>query len=305
MRLFLFLLCGLLCCGPAFLYAQQRTAESGAEIAASTASLPYAPTPSVSQESQSSAGPPAASSVPPAGAEEPARGGTAQQQIREQKNQRILGIFPAFNISYRDNAVSLTAKEKMSLAFSSAIDPVTFAGAFLVAGWGELVNADGDRGFGWGLEGYAKRSGAKYADSFDGTMIGNGILPSLLHQDPRYFRRGYGSITKRTFYAMSTSFICKHDVTRRWEPNYSNVGGNLASGAISNLYYPASGKSGWGTTFENGMVVTAEGSLGAVFQEFWPDISRKILHRDPTRGLDTQLATGQRTKREEKVADQQ
>lgn len=304
MRLFLLLFCSLACCGPAFLPAQQRTAVSGAETA-SAAPLPDAPAPVGSQESKSSAGPPPASSARGVATEEVNRENAAQQQIREQKGQRILGIFPAFNISYRDDAVPLTAKEKMNLAFSSAIDPVTFAGALLVAGWGEVINASGDRGFGWGPRGYARRSGAKYADSFDGTMIGNGILPSLLHQDPRYFRRGYGSFTRRTLYAMSASFICKHDGTRRWEPNYSNVGGNLASGAISNLYYPDSGKSGWGTTFENGMVVTAEGSLGAVFQEFWPDISRKFLHKDPTRGLDKQLAAEQRTKHSEKVTGQQ
>ena len=39
------------------------------------------------------------------------------------------------------------------------------------------------------------------------------------------------------------------------------------------------------------MIVTAEGAIGSLFQEFWPDISRKLLHRDPTHGLDAQQAT--------------
>lgn len=205
--------------------------------------------------------------------------------MKEEEKQRVVGIVPAFNVSYRADAVSLTGAQKVRLAFRSAIDPVTFAGAFLVAGYHEAN--DDDTGFGWGIEGYGKRSGAAYLDAFDGTMIGNGILPALLHQDPRYFRLGHGTTTHRMLYALATNVICKHDNTHKWEPNYSNVGGNIISGAISNLYYPSS-NSGIGQTFSNGLIVTAEGGIGSLFQEFWPDISRKFLHKDPTHGLDAQ-----------------
>ncbi len=207
----------------------------------------------------------------------------AAEQIKEQEHQRVFGIIPAFNTSYRNDAVSLTRKEKMSLAFHSAVDPVTFATAFFVAGINEMNDDDSD--FGWGVEGYGKRVGAAYLDTFDGTIIGNGILPSLLHQDPRYFRLGHGSTKRRLLYAAGASFWCRHDNSKRWEPNVSNIGGNIASGAISNLYYP-SGDSGVGQTISNGMIVTAEGAIGSVFQEFWPDISRRFFHKDPTRGLD-------------------
>lgn len=209
----------------------------------------------------------------------------AQEQIKEQEHQRVLGILPAFNTSYRSDAVSLTRTQKIDLAFHSAVDPVAFGAAFLMAGYHEAK--DDNKGFGWGLEGYGKRSGAAYLDAFDGTMIGNGILPALLHQDPRYFRLGHGTTKHRILYALATNVICKDDRTRKWEPNYSNVSGNIISGAISNLYYPSDG-SGIGQTFTNGMLVTAEGGLGSLFQEFWPDISRKLLHRDPTHGLDAE-----------------
>ena len=209
----------------------------------------------------------------------------ADEQIKEQEKQRTVGILPAFNVSYRSDAVSMTAGQKMKLAFRSSTDPVAFAAAFVVAGYREAL--DDDPGFGWGAEGYGKRSGAAYLDAFDGGIIGNGILPSILHQDPRYFRLGHGTTTHRLLYALATNVICKHDNTHKWEPNYSNVGGNIIAGAISNLYYPSS-ESGIGETFSNGFVVTAEGGIGSVFQEFWPDISRKFLHRDPTHGLDAQ-----------------
>jgi hypothetical protein len=193
---------------------------------------------------------------------------------------------PAFNVTYHSDAVSMTSGQKMRLAFRSSIDPVTFIGGLMGAGFKELK--DEDTGFGWGPEGFGKRAGAAYLDAFDGTMIGNGILPSILHQDPRFFRMGHGSIKRRLLYSAATSFICKHDNTGKWEPNYSNVAGNIVSGAISNLYYPSS-NSGIGQTFGNGMLVTAEGTIAAVFDEFWPDLSRRFLHRDPSHGIDAQL----------------
>ncbi len=210
----------------------------------------------------------------------------AEEQIKEEEKQRVAGVVPAFNVTYHSDAVSMTSGQKMRLSFRSAIDPVTFIGGLMGAGFKEAK--DEDTGFGWGPEGFGKRAGAAYLDAFDGTMIGNGILPSILHQDPRFFRMGHGSFKRRLLYSAATSFICKHDNTGKWEPNYSNVAGNIVSGAISNLYYPAS-NSGIGQTFGNGMLVTAEGTIAAVFDEFWPDVSRKFLHRDPTHGIDAQL----------------
>lgn len=210
----------------------------------------------------------------------------ADEQIKQQEHQRVLGIIPSFNTSYVSDAVSLTPKQKVSLAFRSAVDPYTFAIAFIVAGMGEADG--GGPGFGWGPKGYFERSGAAYLDAFDGTMVGNAFLPIILHQDPRYFRLGHGSFHHRLFYAVATSFICKHDNTGKWEPNYSNIAGNIISGEISNLYYPDTSKSNIAQTFESGITVTLEGTFGATLQEFWPDISRKLFHKDPTNGLDAQ-----------------
>jgi hypothetical protein len=269
------------------------------------AELPEAPQPQQAPAGQSqpnpqtdpSATPAQSNSSSQAAAEQPGAKKSqyqkAEEQIKEQEHQRNIGILPAFNVSYRSDAVSLTAGQKMKLAFRSSIDPVTFATGFLVAGYHEAL--DEDKGFGWGIEGYGKRSGAAYLDAFDGTMIGNGILPSILHQDPRYFRLGHGATSHRLLYALATIVICKHDNTGKWEPNYSNVGGNIISGALSNYYYPASG-SGLGQTFSNGMIVTAEGGIGSIFQEFWPDVSRKLFHKDPTHGLDAQARAADRTK---------
>jgi hypothetical protein len=285
------------------LFAQEPGHESaGRAPAMSTASaIPDAPAPQLeptdakaeentAQQGSSNSQLPAQ----PAQAQE-SRHQKAAEQLKEEERQRVVGIVPDFGVTYHSDAVSLSAGQKMQLAVRSAVDPFTFVAAFLVAGMNEAL--DEDSGFGWGAEGFGKRSGAAYLDAFDGDILASGVLPVLFHQDPRYFRLGHGSFHHRLFYAVAASFICKHDNTGRWEPNYSNIGGNLAAGAISNLYYP-SGDSGWGRTIGNGMIVTTEGTLGGIFDEFWPDISRKVLHRDPTNGLDAQMRAADQARRQ-------
>lgn len=229
----------------------------------------------------------------------PSKGQTAAEQVRRQEKQRVLGILPTFSLTYLgDQTVSLTAKQKFDLAIHSSADPTSFVIPFFVAGFNELQ--DDDKGFPWGMKGLGERAGAAYLDALDGNMIGNAILPSILHQDPRYFRLGHGGALHRVLYAAAAVFICKHDNTGRWEPNYSNVGGNIAAGALSNLYYP-SAESGVGLTFTNGFIVTAEGAIGSELNEFWPDLSRRILHKDPTRGLDAQMKAEDEKKKAERT----
>ena len=104
-------------------------------------------------------------------------------------------------------------------------------------------------------------------------------MPSILHQDPRYYRLGHGSATRRVLYSFATTWICKHDNTGKWEPNYSNVLGNLIAGEISQYYTPGGAPSKVGAVIETGLTVTFEGSFGSELQEFWPDISRKFFHK--------------------------
>lgn len=133
----------------------------------------------------------------------------AEEQVHEQEKQRVLGVFPNFYTSYIWNAAPMSPKQKFRLAFRAAIDPITFLTVAGVAGGEQLSNTF--PGYGSSLEGYGKRYGARYADTFSSRMIGSAILPSLLHQDPRYFYRGSGSITSRALYAMSSAVITRGD----------------------------------------------------------------------------------------------
>lgn len=113
-----------------------------------------------------------------------------------------------------------------------------------------------------------------------GNMIGSAILPSLLKQDPRYFYKGTGTISSRVFYAIANSVICKGD-NGHWQTNYSGIGGGLASGAISNLYYPASSRSGVALSFENAGIGTVETAVQNLVQEF---VIRRLTPRLPNYG---------------------
>jgi hypothetical protein len=197
----------------------------------------------------------------------------------------MIGVIPNFNAVMNGKAPALTRGQKMRLAWRSAIDPYQFALAGFTSAIGQAtdshssIDSNGVRhGYEQGWTGYAKRYGANFADQFDGTMIGNGIFPALLHQDPRYFRRGEGPKKSRFFYAVLSTVRCKGD-NGKWQVNYSNVLGNFASGGISNLYYPAADR-GFGLTAEQALLVTAEGAFGALLVEFYPDVM-KHFHKGP------------------------
>ena len=119
----------------------------------------------------------------------------AEEQLRQQEKQRILGVIPNFNTTDIQDAAPLSPGQKFRLAYRSAIDPFEFVAAGMLAGFGQAT--DNHAGYGQGFAGYSKRYGAAYADSADGVLWGNAVLPVLLHQDPRYFRMGHGSIKRR------------------------------------------------------------------------------------------------------------
>jgi hypothetical protein len=205
----------------------------------------------------------------------------AAEELRIEEQQRILGVMPAFNISNLHDAAPLNAEQKFQLALKSAVDPFSFVAAGLDAGLGQWQK--NSPGYGYGMEGYAKRFQASYLDAFDGAILGNALFPSLLHQDPRYFRQGTGTFGSRLMHAVASAVRCKDD-NGKADWNYSNVLGNLAAGAIANTYY-AQNDRGPGLVFDRALTVTAEGAVGAVFYEFWPDISRKLFaHKKKVQG---------------------
>jgi Carboxypeptidase regulatory-like domain len=200
----------------------------------------------------------------------------AERQITAEEHQRILGILPNFYVSYISNAAPLTRKQKFKLAIHVSADPVTYFTTGVASG---IEQWQGDfAGYGQEFSGYAKRYAASYGDRLSSTFLGAALLPSLLHQDPRYYYRGHGHVVVRALYAVMTVAVCKGD-NGHWQPNYSNVGGNLGAAFISSLYYPESDRHSVQVTVDNTLLGIAEGSFGTLFQEF---LLHHFTHGTPT-----------------------
>ena len=187
----------------------------------------------------------------------------ATEQFMSDEKQRVFGIIPNFYVSYDNDAAPLTTKMKFELALKVSVDPVTAAGTLFVASAKQAGNSP-KYGQGWGP--YGERVGAVAADGFSDIMIGGAILPSLLHQDPRYFYQGTGTTGSRIRHAMFSPFVAKGD-NGKWQPNYSSMGGVLASSALANLYYPQSNR-GVGLVFGNFAIGSAERIGASLAQEF-------------------------------------
>jgi hypothetical protein len=190
----------------------------------------------------------------------------AEEEMHVEETQRVFGVIPNYYVTYEPNPAPLNMRQKYHLAWRASINPVSFGISALIAGLEQSGNYYS--GFGKGWQGYGKRLGANYADSVAGTFIAGAILPSVFRQDPRYYYRGTGTRKSRLLHALAASVICRGD-NGHWEPNYSNMLGALASGALSNAYYPASDRNGVGLTFENAAIGIGGSSFAAVVQEFF------------------------------------
>jgi hypothetical protein len=195
----------------------------------------------------------------------------AVEQVKAAEQQRILGFVPNFYVSYERNPMPLPAKLKFQLALRALVDPVTILGFGLNAGIYQM--GDYPR-YQQGAKGYGQRLGATFADGYTNVLVGDAVLPSLLHQDPRYFYLGTGSTKSRLLHALASAWVTRGDGGNR-EINLSNIGGDLASGAIANAYYPSRDR-GPGLVVSSALIGAGWRMANAVVQEF-------VLHKFTSR----------------------
>jgi hypothetical protein len=159
----------------------------------------------------------------------------AAEQVKIAEQQRVFGVIPNFYVTYDRHPAPLTPKLKFQLAFRSLMDPVTIAGFGINAG---IYQAVGYTSYGQGAAAYGQRLGATFAGGYAKIMIGDGVLASVLHQDPRYVYQGTGTTKSRLKHAIGSAFVTRGD-NGECEINWSDLGGDLAVGALQNAYYPA------------------------------------------------------------------
>ena len=188
----------------------------------------------------------------------------ATQQLKAEEQQRILSFIPNTYVVYEPHPEPLTARMKFHMAYKSLTNPFFFG---RTAAWAGVQQArDNPSEWHQGAEGYSKRLGAGFADAVTGGLISNAILPSLLHQDPRYFYQGTGTKKSRALHAMWAPVVCKGD-NGAWQPNYSQLGGSLIGYSISTAYYPSSDRTA-GHVFQTFGIDMGLHVVGSLAQEF-------------------------------------
>jgi hypothetical protein len=167
----------------------------------------------------------------------------------------------------------LTVGEKFKIAQHEVLDPGTFVLAGALAGIGQL--SDSNPSFGQGAAGYGRRYGTSFGDLAIGNYLTTAIYPSILRQDPRYFRKGSGSGASRLGHAVKQIFWTRMD-SGKYMFNFSEIGGNATAAAIANAYYPDY-RTASDTVQRFGIQIGLD-VAGNILKEFWPDMQDKIHH---------------------------
>jgi hypothetical protein len=187
----------------------------------------------------------------------------------------VLGVLPNYRtVEDSDPFTPLSVRRKFYIGFKDSTDYPIFILAAGLAGMSQLT--DQHEALGQGVKGYSKRLGGAVADQLIGNMFTESIMPTLFHQDPRYFRRGpdQGGVWSRVGYSASRVFVARND-HGNWTFNYAEVSGNAISAAIGNAYYP--GERRLGDNIERFYSQMATDAFSQILKEFWPDIKRKYF----------------------------
>jgi hypothetical protein len=189
------------------------------------------------------------------------------------KNDRLFGVMPNYlTVEHMDEFGPISAKTKFKLSLKTMTDPVTVSFLGVSALVGQAHNSDPS--YGQGFQGYDKRFATSYADTGISTVMTTSALPTLLHQDPRYFQLGRGSKLRRTLYSLSRIFVTRTD-GGQVQFNYSEIVGNALAAGLSNAYHPQNQRT-MGNTLNLWGTDVLLNSLCNVAKEFWPDIRTKL-----------------------------
>jgi hypothetical protein len=244
------------------LMAQQQAAPPAAPSVQQQAAPP--PSPATQQQT----------APPPAPSDQGKR--SKLEQETGTVNDRFFEVMPNYGtVEGATELPPITAGQKFRLATAGVFDYTTFPFIGFLAAIDQANNSPKSWGQGWGA--YGQRYGEQFADNGIGTYMTTAIFPSLLHEDPRYYQRRTGSFGSRVWYPISRLFITRTD-SGDDKFNYSEIIGNGVAAGISNIYHPAEDRTVSRNLGTWGMLIMWDGASNEM-KEFWPDIRRKVFHK--------------------------
>jgi hypothetical protein len=212
-------------------------------------------------------------------------------------NDRLFLALPNFlTLENAGKVPPLTTAQKFKVVARGSFDKIEFPWYGILSGISQAENSE--PGYGQGWEGYGKRYASAFADgTIENFMVG-AVMPSILHQDPRFFQTSEGGFAHRAGYAVSRIFVTRSD-SGHSQFNYSEIIGSALSAAIStNTYHPRSFITTRYDPTTNGLTYVYNASsrtlpntlsvwgtqlaydtITIVIKEFWPDVHRKMNHK--------------------------
>jgi hypothetical protein len=184
----------------------------------------------------------------------------------------LFGVIP----NYRADSTQAVYKpistaEKFLIARNDSFDWPNY---FLLVGYAlQSQIASGGFNHNGGIGSFGEFYARSVADQVIGSYITEAIMPSLLHEDPRFFRLGIGSIRHRAYSATSRIFVTRSD-NGGARVNISELVGNMGVIAATTLYYPDS-RSASEAAERYGMALGND-TISNLLTEFWPDIKRRL-----------------------------
>ena len=234
-----------------------------ADNAVSTSELPDAPEPQQTQVKD------------PNSKQAPANEGAPASK---QQPKRILGIMPNYRaVSAGAIPPPPTPKQAFKIATNNSFDYSSFVFVGLTSMIAEGENTHPS--LGKGVPGFWAYSWRGFVDKVDGNYWVIFALPSVLHEDERYFAKGEGPILKRALYSSTRVFITP-DYHGHNTFNASELAGRAIAQGIGTTYYPSSDTSAGALAEKWGYAIMRD-ALTNTFREFWPDIATHALHRKP------------------------
>lgn len=189
---------------------------------------------------------------------------------------RVLLLFPGYETIQDPNipVAPLRTRQKFEMAYRKTVDPSFLIESAMFAGYDQLTSYGPNYGSGWGA--FGQRYGYNAANLAATFFFTDGLLPTMLHQDPRYFRKGAGSVRSRIWWALRSEAVAFND--RGGEvPNYSAMLGFAMSTALSNAYSPSSSVT-FNKTMERWGVKEGFSSVLNLMREFG-GVSRPEKHQ--------------------------